>query len=150
VLQADRPEDVAGEIRKALKYIPADHLIVSSDCGFGRQGCNREIAFYKASAIAQAVILYGASLVFRKRMSRPQTRCCRWMWFRDAGRKVGSAVLPAAALSGGFGCPTPACERSWTHPDVCSSSRITRRSVLSSGSFAVATCCTSASLIKFW
>ena len=52
-LQADRPEDVAGEIRKALKYIPAEKLIVSSDCGFGRQGCNREIAFYKASAIAQ-------------------------------------------------------------------------------------------------
>jgi 5-methyltetrahydropteroyltriglutamate--homocysteine methyltransferase len=52
-LQADRPEEVAGEIRKALKYIPADKLIVSSDCGFGRQGCNREIAFYKASAIAQ-------------------------------------------------------------------------------------------------
>jgi 5-methyltetrahydropteroyltriglutamate--homocysteine methyltransferase len=52
-LQADRPEDVATEIRKALKYIPAERLIVSSDCGFGRQGCNREIAFYKASAIAQ-------------------------------------------------------------------------------------------------
>jgi 5-methyltetrahydropteroyltriglutamate--homocysteine methyltransferase len=52
-LQADRPEDVAGEIRKALKYIPAEKLIVSSDCGFGRQGCNREIAFYKATAIAQ-------------------------------------------------------------------------------------------------
>jgi len=52
-LQADRPEDVAGEIRKALRYIPADKLIVSSDCGFGRQGCNREIAFYKAAAIAQ-------------------------------------------------------------------------------------------------
>src|SRR4029077_8302601 len=52
-LQADRPEDVAGEIRKALKYIPAERLIVSSDCGFGRQGCNREIAFYKATAIAQ-------------------------------------------------------------------------------------------------
>ena len=28
-------------------------MIISSDCGFGRQGCNREIAFYKASAIAQ-------------------------------------------------------------------------------------------------
>src|SRR6266481_752208 len=52
-LQADRPEDVAAKIRKALKYIPAERLIVSSDCGFGRQGCNREIAFYKASAIAQ-------------------------------------------------------------------------------------------------
>src|SRR6476469_8212584 len=52
-LQADRPEDVAAEIRRALKYIPPDRLIVSSDCGFGRQGCNREIAFYKATAIAQ-------------------------------------------------------------------------------------------------
>ena len=28
-LQADRPEDVAGEIRKALKYIPGERLIVS-------------------------------------------------------------------------------------------------------------------------
>ncbi len=52
-LQADRPEEVAAEIRKALKYIPLDRLIVSSDCGFGRQGCNRDIAFYKASASAQ-------------------------------------------------------------------------------------------------
>ena len=68
VLQADRPEDVAGEIRKALKYIPADRLIVSSDCGFGRQGCNREIAFYKASAIAQ-----GCNIV-RRELGLPETR----------------------------------------------------------------------------
>ncbi len=27
--------------------------IVVTDCGFGRQGCNREIAFFKAAAIAQ-------------------------------------------------------------------------------------------------
>jgi 5-methyltetrahydropteroyltriglutamate--homocysteine methyltransferase len=52
-LQADRPEDVAGVIRQALEYIPPEQLVVSSDCGFGRQGCNREIAFYKASSIAQ-------------------------------------------------------------------------------------------------
>jgi 5-methyltetrahydropteroyltriglutamate--homocysteine methyltransferase len=52
-LQADRPEEVAGEIRKALKFIPPERLIVSSDCGFGRQGANREIAFYKATSIAQ-------------------------------------------------------------------------------------------------
>ena len=61
-LQADRPEDVAGEIRRALKYIPAERLIVSSDCGFGRQGCNREIAFYKASAIAQGCNIVRAEL----------------------------------------------------------------------------------------
>jgi 5-methyltetrahydropteroyltriglutamate--homocysteine methyltransferase len=67
VLQADRPEDVAMEIRKALKYIPPERLIVSSDCGFGRQGCNREIAFYKASAIAQ-----GANIV-RRELGLPET-----------------------------------------------------------------------------
>ena len=49
-LQADRAEEVAGSIRTALKYIEPGQLIVSSDCGFGRQGCNREIAFYKAVA----------------------------------------------------------------------------------------------------
>ena len=52
-LQADRPEDVADEIRGAMKYIPPERLVVSSDCGFGRQGFNRQIAFHKATAIAQ-------------------------------------------------------------------------------------------------
>jgi len=66
-LQADRPEDVAAEIRKALKHIPVEKLIVSSDCGFGRQGCNREIAFYKASAIAQ-----GCNIV-RRELGLPTT-----------------------------------------------------------------------------
>jgi len=66
-LQADRPEDVAAEIRRALKYIPPERLIVSSDCGFGRQGCNREIAFYKASSIAQ-----GCNIV-RRELGLPTT-----------------------------------------------------------------------------
>ncbi len=52
-LQVDRPEEVAERVRHALKYIDADQLIVSSDCGFGRQGCNRDIAFFKTAAIAQ-------------------------------------------------------------------------------------------------
>ena len=52
-LQADTPEDVAAGLRTALKYIKPENLIATSDCGFGRQGFNREIAFYKASAIAQ-------------------------------------------------------------------------------------------------
>src|SRR2546430_13004536 len=52
-LQADRADDVAGAIRTALRYIAPEQLIVSSDFGFGRQGCNREIAFYKAAAIGQ-------------------------------------------------------------------------------------------------
>lgn len=66
-LQADRPEEVADAIRHALKYIPPERLIVSSDCGFGRQGCNREIAFYKTTAIAQ-----GANIV-RRELGLPTT-----------------------------------------------------------------------------
>ncbi len=52
-LQADMAPVVAGRIRRALEVIPADKLIVSSDCGFGRQGFNRTVAFYKATGIAQ-------------------------------------------------------------------------------------------------
>ena len=37
-LQCDRPEDVAARIRRALEHIAPEQLIVSSDCGFGRQG----------------------------------------------------------------------------------------------------------------
>ena len=66
-LQADRAEDVAQEIRQALKHIPVEQLIVSSDCGFGRQGCNREIAFYKSTAIAQ-----GCNIV-RRELGLPTT-----------------------------------------------------------------------------
>ena len=58
---------MAAEIRKALRYFPPEKLIVSSDCGFGRQGANREIAFYKASAIAQ-----GANIV-RRELGLPAT-----------------------------------------------------------------------------
>jgi 5-methyltetrahydropteroyltriglutamate--homocysteine methyltransferase len=52
-LQVEQPETVADTIRQALKHIAPEQLIVSSDCGFGRQGCNREIAFFKTTAIAQ-------------------------------------------------------------------------------------------------
>jgi 5-methyltetrahydropteroyltriglutamate--homocysteine methyltransferase len=71
-LQADRAEDVAAEIRKALKYIPVEKLILSSDCGFGRQGCNRDIAFYKASAIAQGCNIVRKELGFPTK-SEPAT-----------------------------------------------------------------------------
>ena len=49
------PSKIAERIRHALKYIAPEQLIISSDCGFGRQGCNRDIAFFKATAIAQGV-----------------------------------------------------------------------------------------------
>ena len=56
-LQVDRPEDIAQRINTALEHIAPEQLIVSSDCGFGRAGCNRDIAFFKSTAIAQGTNL---------------------------------------------------------------------------------------------
>src|SRR5213078_2315115 len=53
-LQGDFPDVVAARIRRALEHIPADKLVLSTDCGFGRQGFNRHVAFYKSAAIPQA------------------------------------------------------------------------------------------------
>ncbi|HLQ36373.1 MAG TPA: hypothetical protein VK348_01130, partial [Planctomycetota bacterium] len=61
-LQVDRKEDIAARIRKALEHVAPEQLIVSSDCGFGRQGCNRDIAFFKTTAIAQGTNLVRAEL----------------------------------------------------------------------------------------
>jgi 5-methyltetrahydropteroyltriglutamate--homocysteine methyltransferase len=66
-LHAETPEDVAADTRSALQHIDAENLILSSDCGFGRQGAGRTVAFYKAAAIAQ-----GANIV-RRELGLPET-----------------------------------------------------------------------------
>jgi 5-methyltetrahydropteroyltriglutamate--homocysteine methyltransferase len=53
-LQADFPNVVADRVRRCLEHIPADKLILSTDCGFGRQGFNRHLAFFKTTAIPMA------------------------------------------------------------------------------------------------
>jgi 5-methyltetrahydropteroyltriglutamate--homocysteine methyltransferase len=55
------PEFVAALIRKALEYVPPERLVLSSDCGFGREGLSRRIAFYKCIAIN-----LGANIVRRE------------------------------------------------------------------------------------
>jgi 5-methyltetrahydropteroyltriglutamate--homocysteine methyltransferase len=68
-LQVERPEQIADLVRRALKHIPADRLILSSDCGFGREGMSRRIAFYKMVAIVR-----GANIV-RRELGLPEARC---------------------------------------------------------------------------
>ena len=51
----ESPERVADLVRKALRYIPAERLVISSDCGFGREGISRRIAFHKCVAMVQGV-----------------------------------------------------------------------------------------------
>ena len=47
----ESPELVAERIRRALEYIPPERLIISTDCGFGREGLSRRIAFYKCVSL---------------------------------------------------------------------------------------------------
>jgi 5-methyltetrahydropteroyltriglutamate--homocysteine methyltransferase len=63
-LQVETAQDVAADVRFALKYIEPEHLILSSDCGFGRQGVPRPIALYKAAALAQGANIVRGELGF--------------------------------------------------------------------------------------
>jgi 5-methyltetrahydropteroyltriglutamate--homocysteine methyltransferase len=64
-LQVESPEEVADLIRQALKRIPAERLVLSSDCGMGREGMSRRHAFYKMVSIVQ-----GTNIV-RKELGLP-------------------------------------------------------------------------------
>jgi 5-methyltetrahydropteroyltriglutamate--homocysteine methyltransferase len=64
-LQVESPAEVADLIRQALKVIPAERLVLSSDCGMGREGMSRRHAFYKMVALVQ-----GTNLV-RKELGLP-------------------------------------------------------------------------------
>jgi 5-methyltetrahydropteroyltriglutamate--homocysteine methyltransferase len=52
-LQVESPDEVADLIRRALKMIPVERLVISSDCGMGREGMSRRHAFYKMVALVQ-------------------------------------------------------------------------------------------------
>jgi 5-methyltetrahydropteroyltriglutamate--homocysteine methyltransferase len=68
-LQVETPEQVAGLVKKALEHIPAERLILGSDCGMGREGMSRRHAFYKMVSIVQ-----GTNLVRRER-KLPEAAC---------------------------------------------------------------------------
>lgn len=65
-LQVERPEEVADLIRLALKHIEPERLMLSSDCGFGRQSMSRMHAYYKMVALSR-----GANIV-RQELGLPQ------------------------------------------------------------------------------
>ena len=68
-LQVEAPDRVAAILRRALEHIPPERLVVSSDCGFGREGMSRRIAFYKMVAIVQ-----GTNIV-RAELGLPEAEC---------------------------------------------------------------------------
>ena len=68
-LQVERPDQVAALIREALKHIPPERLIISSDCGMGREGMGRRHAAYKMVAM-----VLGTNIV-RKELGLPEAPC---------------------------------------------------------------------------
>ena len=68
-LQVERPDQVAALIRAALAHIPPERLIVTSDCGMGREGMGRRHAAYKMVAM-----VLGANIV-RRELGLPEVPC---------------------------------------------------------------------------
>ena len=68
-LQVERADEIAEHIRRALKYIPAERLILSSDCGMGREGMSRRHALYKMASLVQGVN------IVRRELGLPEAEC---------------------------------------------------------------------------
>jgi len=68
-LQVEQPDQVAAIIRAALEHIPPERLIISSDCGMGREGMSRRHANYKMVAM-----VLGTNIV-RKELGLPEAEC---------------------------------------------------------------------------
>src|SRR5215468_2390340 len=68
-LQVESSTEVADLVRLALKHIPAERLILASDCGMGREGMSRRHASYKMVSLVQ-----GTNIV-RKELGLPEAEC---------------------------------------------------------------------------
>jgi 5-methyltetrahydropteroyltriglutamate--homocysteine methyltransferase len=65
----ETPVEVADMIRRALKHISAERLVLASDCGMGREGMSRRHAFHKMVSIVQ-----GTNIV-RRELGLPEAQC---------------------------------------------------------------------------
>ena len=54
----ETPEDIAGRVRRALPYVPAERLVLAPDCGM--KYLPRESAFGKLTAMTRAAELLRA------------------------------------------------------------------------------------------
>lgn len=63
----ESPEMVADTIRRALEYIPQDRLIITADCGFGREGLSRRIAHYKCVSLVLGTNIVRSELGLEER-----------------------------------------------------------------------------------
>ena len=80
--QDRKPGARRAQIRAALKYISPERLVISSDCGMGREGMSRRHAYYKMVSL-----VLGTDTV-RKELGRRDAECL-------AAEERYSLVVPA-------------------------------------------------------
>jgi 5-methyltetrahydropteroyltriglutamate--homocysteine methyltransferase len=68
-LQVESPDEVAALVRRALEHVPAERLVLASDCGMGREGMSRRHALYK-----MASLVLGVNTV-RRELGVPEAEC---------------------------------------------------------------------------
>ncbi len=68
-LQVESPDEVAELTRLALQHIPAERLVLCTDCGMGREGMSRRHALYKMVSL-----VLGVNIV-RKELGVPEAEC---------------------------------------------------------------------------
>ena len=68
-LQVESPDEVADLVRRALEHVPAERLVLSSDCGMGREGMSRRHAQYKMASLVQGVN------IVRRELGAPEAEC---------------------------------------------------------------------------
>jgi 5-methyltetrahydropteroyltriglutamate--homocysteine methyltransferase len=68
-LQVESPDEVADLVRLALTHVPAERLVLCTDCGMGREGMSRRHALYKMVSL-----VLGVNIV-RRELGLPEADC---------------------------------------------------------------------------
>ena len=92
-LQADRPEEVAAEIRRALMHIPVEQLVVSSDCGFAVRAAIARLPSTRRQRLPRARTSFARNWACRRRMLPPPIRPCRSTSCRSRRRAACETAL---------------------------------------------------------
>ena len=52
-MQVESPAEVADLLRRTLEFLPPERIIVTTDCGFGREGLPRRVALHKMISLVE-------------------------------------------------------------------------------------------------
>ena len=88
-LQVETPDDVATLIRRALEHIPAERLVIASDCGMGREGMSRRHAFFKMVALVLGTNIVRRELGAKEAPCWPPTSASRSWSGAEGARRDG-------------------------------------------------------------